>query len=81
MHQSQKEYYYSAAKTPTTYLPDAGPGEEAARPGGLAGVVLLARVRGEALPEPQGLVGAASDLENKHIREAIGWTVNNNIAL
>ena len=44
-------------------LPYAGPGEEAARLGRLA-VVLLARVRGEALPQPQGLVGATSDLDN-----------------
>ena len=42
-------------------LPNAGSGEEAARLGRLAGV-LLARVGGEALPEPQGLVGAAADL-------------------
>ena len=44
-------------------LPNAGSGEEAARLGRLA-VVLLARVRGEALPQPQGLVGATSDLDN-----------------
>ena len=42
-------------------LPNAGSGEEAARLGRLAGV-LLARVGGEALPEPQRLVGAAADL-------------------
>ena len=48
-------------------LPDADSGEEAARLGGLAGV-LLARVGGEALPEPQGLVGTATDLVN-----TFGW--------
>ena len=48
-------------------LPDAGSGEEAARLGGLAGV-LLARVGGEALPEPKGLVGATADLI-----DTFGW--------
>ena len=48
--------------TMTMTLPDAGAGEEAAllaRPGRL----LPARVGGEALPEPQRLVGAAGDLD------------------
>ena len=48
-------------------LPNAGSGEEAARLGRLAGV-LLARVGGEALPKPQGLVGTASNLDI-----TLGW--------